>query len=82
MSSSGAWPDCEEQEMEDHTTQRELSGDFNLVFTRFQQPIIPAPLTFHGHLASLRSSRRPIMVSKMTKNGTQDTLSTQKWYKL
>ena len=24
----------------------------------------------------------PIMVSKVTKNGTQDTLSTQKWYKL
>ena len=65
-----------------HITQLTLSGDFNLVFTRFQQPITPAPLTFHGHLASLRSSRRPIMVSKVTKNGTQDTLGTQKWYKL
>ena len=79
MSSSGAWPDYEGQEMEDHITQLTLSGDFNRVFTRFQQPIIPAPLTFHGHLASLRSSRRPIMVSKVTKNGTQDTLDTQKW---
>lgn len=40
VSSSGAWPDCEEQEMEDHITQLTLSGDFNLVFTRFQQPIM------------------------------------------
>ena len=40
-----AWPDCEEQEMEDHITQLTLSGDFNLVFTRFlsqnQSKLVP-----------------------------------------
>jgi len=30
----------------------------------------------------LQQTIDPIMVSKMTKNGTQDTLGTQKWYKL
>lgn len=40
-----ARPDCEEQEMEDHITQLTLSGDFNIVFTRFlsqnQSKLVP-----------------------------------------
>ena len=80
VSSSGAWPDCEEQEMEGHITQLTLSGDFNLVFTRIQQPIIPAPLTFHGQFDELRSPHRPFLVSKMTNFGTQDTIVYHFWY--
>lgn len=37
VSSSDGIAIYEEQEMEDHITQLTLSGDFNLVFTRFQQ---------------------------------------------
>ena len=45
VSSSDGAAIYEEQEMEDHITQLTLSGDFNLVFTRFlsqnQSKLVP-----------------------------------------